>query len=169
MNIRASQRGPALEPLSHRAVPCTADAHTRTVGLTGQGRPHAARDPLKRAPGLDLHLRVVAESRRTWLDHENDVLDPHAPETRVWPRSHRTDVGLTGAPCPLLADCSASEPLATHHAQWLAAGIHVVPSSTLAVCGPLEHGQSIRFVARTAGAHIRHKATVGAGLPVVHT
>ena len=68
----------------------------------------------------------------------------------------------------LLIDCSASDAVAGHYADWLAAGLHVVTPNKLASSGPLPRWQAIR-AACADGTRFRYEATVCAGLPVVQT
>ncbi len=176
MNLLASNPLSDLDPAPW-VTPCPA-VRGVTVGLIGPGKVGsalleqllAARSALRQDPGVDLRLRVVADSRRMWLDHENEHLGPHVSGTCTWRPSSLDAVGesLAGLPCPVLIDCSASDRVASHYAHWLASGIHVVTPNKLAVSGPLERWQAIGQ-ARAGGAQLRYEATVGAGLPVVQT
>jgi homoserine dehydrogenase len=178
VNIRASQLDPNPPPIGPLA-PATTATRTLTVGLVGPGKVGRAllaqlRDSgatLLRELGLDLRLRVVADSRHMWLDHDNATLDPHAPGTQVWRPSSLSYVGacLAGAPHPVLIDCSASDAVASHYPAWLARGIHVITPNKLAISGPAERWRAIRAAMRSSGAQLRYEATVGAGLPVVQT
>jgi len=172
VNLPASLSPPAPHP------PATAAPRALNLALVGPGKVGrallgqllASREALLRDPGLDLRLRLVADSRRLWLDHENDSLDPEASGTRVWRPSTPDAIseGLAGLPCPVVIDCSASEAVAAHYADWLRQGIHVVTPNKLAISGPRERWLAIRD-ARRHGAQLRYEATVGAGLPVVQT
>ncbi len=132
----------------------------------------AAMPRLRRDAGLDLRLRVLADSRRAWLGEHGaagdwrmhlaaapagdlDALAPH----------------LLGAHLPhaVIVDCSASDTVAERYAGWLAAGIHVITPNKHAVAGPWPRRQAIEAACLAGGARLRYEATVGAGLPVIQT
>jgi aspartokinase/homoserine dehydrogenase 1 len=69
----------------------------------------------------------------------------------------------------VLIDCSASEAIASHYADWLAAGIHIVTPNKKANSGPLAYYHRLREARRNGASHYLYEATVGAGLPVVQT
>ena len=72
-------------------------------------------------------------------------------------------------PHAIIIDCSASDAVAAHYADWLARGIHVVTPNKQAGAGPLARYQAIREASQHSGARFRYEATVGAGLPVIQT
>jgi aspartokinase/homoserine dehydrogenase 1 len=69
----------------------------------------------------------------------------------------------------VLIDCSASEAVARHYRDWLAAGIHIVTPNKKANSAELSYYQSLLDARRASGAHYLYEATVGAGLPVIQT
>jgi homoserine dehydrogenase len=174
VNIPAS----SLNPVPASPVRPAPPLRELSVGLVGPGQVGralldqllAARAPLQRELRLDLRVRIVADSRRMWLDHENPSLAPDAPGTRTWYPSDLDQFGarLGALPGPVVIDCSASESVAERYASWLRAGLHVVTPNKLAISGPLERWHAIGK-ARDSGALLRYEATVGAGLPVVQT
>jgi len=72
-------------------------------------------------------------------------------------------------PHTVLVDCTASAAIAARYADWLAAGIHVVTPNKRANSGDLTYYRRLREARRAGGSHYLYEATVGAGLPVVHT
>lgn len=87
----------------------------------------------------------------------------------------RHDAGLlaalraSGARQLALVDASASAQLAASHADWLAAGIHVVSANKLAIGAGLAGYVKLRESARLGGRRYGASATVGAGLPMLST
>ncbi|GAC1662994.1 MAG: hypothetical protein PVS2B3_16570 [Steroidobacteraceae bacterium] len=72
-------------------------------------------------------------------------------------------------PHTVLVDCTASDAIAAHYADWLAAGIHVVTPNKKAGSGALAYYTRVHEARRAGAAHFLYQATVGAGLPVVTT
>ncbi|HEX7816484.1 MAG TPA: homoserine dehydrogenase [Dyella sp.] len=149
------------------------------VGLIGPGRVGSAllsqlrnAQPRLAGSGLDLKLCGVAASRRMWLDIDDPDLNARHDTAQIW---RPTDLhafadhvrGLDGRHA-LLIDCSANDHVASHYADWLARGVHVVTPNKLAGSGSLERWHAIRASCRS-GARFRYEATVCAGLPVVQT
>lgn len=152
---------------------------TLAVGVVGPGKVGSAllaqlreaQPRLRRAARLDLQLRVVADSRRMWLDSDDVALNARTRGAQTWRPSDLAGVGahLRDAAHALVVDCSASDAVVAHYADWLAAGIHVVTPNKLALSGPLPRLSGILAAAASGGAQLRYEATVGAGLPVVQT
>jgi aspartokinase/homoserine dehydrogenase 1 len=72
-------------------------------------------------------------------------------------------------PHAVILDCSASDAVADHYADWLRLGIHVVTPNKRAASGPIARWEAIREASRAGGARYLGEATVGAGLPVIST
>ncbi|MFC5571522.1 bifunctional aspartate kinase/homoserine dehydrogenase I [Lysobacter yangpyeongensis] len=125
------------------------------------------------ASGLDLRLRAIANSRRMHLAPRR--LDPgEAVEALELGQALDFDrfaahVRAEHLPHAMIVDCSGSDAVAAHYADWLAAGIHVVTPNKQAGAGPIERYRAIRAATRNGGGHFRYEATVGAGLPVIQT
>ena len=122
--------------------------------------------------GLDLRLRAIANSRRMHLAPRK--LDP-AGAVEALELGDPLDYARFAAhvraehlPHAMIVDCSGSDEVAGHYAEWLAAGIHVVTPNKQAGAGPLERYRAIREATKHGG-HFRYEATVGAGLPVIQT
>lgn len=72
-------------------------------------------------------------------------------------------------PHTVIIDCSASAEVAERYPGWLGAGIHVVTPNKKASSGDLAFHAKLHEARRSGGAHYLYEATVGAGLPVIHT
>jgi aspartokinase/homoserine dehydrogenase 1 len=180
VNALAPQLEHPKQPVLARALPTTIPRRRMlAVGLIGPGRVgsalltqlRAAQGRLAEA-GLELKLCGVAASKRMWLDCDDPDLNYRCDRAQTWRPADlrqfaRHVLGDDGRHA-MLIDCSANEEVASHYAQWLAEGVHVVTPNKLAASGPLERWHAIRTASR-AGARLRYEATVCAGLPVVQT
>jgi aspartokinase/homoserine dehydrogenase 1 len=143
------------------------------VGAALLDQLQAARPRLRSEANIDLRLRALATSRQMWLSEHRDSKDwrmrmeeaPVAADLSTL-ASHLLD---THMPHAAIIDCSASNAVAEHYPQWLAAGIHVITPNKQAGAGPLERYDAIRAACTRTGARFRYEATVGAGLPVIST
>ncbi|KAB8196154.1 bifunctional aspartate kinase/homoserine dehydrogenase I, partial [Lysobacter maris] len=122
---------------------------------------------------LDLRVRAIANSRQMLLDPR--TLDPASAADDLRDVGEPLDlqrfvahVRAEHLPHAMIVDCSGSDAVAAHYAEWLAAGIHVVTPNKHAGSGPLPRFQAIRRASR-GGGQFRYEATVGAGLPVIRT
>ena len=156
--------------------------HTLSIGLIGPGSVGRAflaqlasqSERLRAEAHLDLRLRGVLSSRRMLLGEPSVALGDWrerldkagaAPDLAAFLEHVRVDY----LPHTVLVDCTASEEVAAHYAQWLAAGIHVVTPNKKANSGALEYYRRLQQARRSGASHYLYEATVGAGLPVVHT
>jgi aspartokinase/homoserine dehydrogenase 1 len=78
-------------------------------------------------------------------------------------------VRLDYLPHTVLVDCTASAAVATHYADWLADGIHIVTPNKKANSGDYAFYQRLQSARRSGASHYLYEATVGAGLPIVQT
>ena len=69
----------------------------------------------------------------------------------------------------IVVDASASEDLASRHADWLGSGAHVVTACKLGQGTSLGRWQAIRAAAATSNTRYGDSATVGAGLPLLRS
>lgn len=69
----------------------------------------------------------------------------------------------------VVVDATASEEVACRHASWLARGVHVVTANKLGNGGPGSRAAAIAGARRQGQAHYGDSATVGAGLPLLHS
>ncbi|KAL8257060.1 hypothetical protein R6Q59_029101 [Mikania micrantha] len=72
-------------------------------------------------------------------------------------------------PNTVLVDCTSSTDVADHYHDWLHTGIHVITPNKKANSGPLEKYLKLRALQRQSFTHYFYEATVGAGLPIMHT
>lgn len=75
----------------------------------------------------------------------------------------------SGAARRIVIDATASADEAARHADWLAAGYHVVSANKAATGESLAAWQALQQAGRRGGASYGDAATVGAGLPVLST
>lgn len=69
----------------------------------------------------------------------------------------------------IVVDASASEDLASRHADWLGNGAHVVTACKLGQGTSLARWHAIRAAAAASNTHYGDSATVGAGLPLLRS
>jgi aspartokinase/homoserine dehydrogenase 1 len=155
--------------------------NTLSIGLIGPGTVGrvllaqiATQVERLRALNLDLRVRGIAGSKRMLLTDTSIDLDR-------WPEA----IAAAGEPLDLdkfanhcqadyiphtvIIDCTASADVAEQYRGWLGRGIHVVTPNKKANSGPWPYYQALREARRGAGTHYLYEATVGAGLPVIHT
>jgi homoserine dehydrogenase len=153
------------------------DRRRIAVGLIGPGRVgrvlmeqmRVARQRLTQDMGVDILLRGTAASQVMYIDdgdHFSGALrqGPFGTHLDTFAQHIRGD----GQAHALLIDCTASPAVADHYAAWLRNGIHIVTPNKHAGSGPMDRWAAIR-AAQSHGARFRQEATVGAGLPILHT
>jgi aspartokinase/homoserine dehydrogenase 1 len=155
--------------------------NTLSIGLIGPGtvgrvllEQIASQVERLRALNLDLRVRGIASSKRM-------LLTDGAIDLANWPAllaEQGTGVDLDKfaahvqadyIPHTVIIDCTASAEVANGYRDWLARGIHVVTPNKKANSGALPAYRALKEAARAAGTHYLYEATVGAGLPVIHT
>ncbi|KAJ9567199.1 hypothetical protein OSB04_003165 [Centaurea solstitialis] len=72
-------------------------------------------------------------------------------------------------PNTVIVDCTASTDVANNYHDWLRTGIHVITPNKKANSGPLDKYLKLRTLQRQSFTHYFYEATVGAGLPIMHT
>ncbi len=127
-----------------------------------------------RALNLDLRVRGIATSKRMLL--EEGAIDLGRWPQRLAEAGEPLDLEKFAAhvqadyiPHTVLIDCTASAEVAGNYRGWLARGIHVVTPNKKANSGALPDYRALKEAARAAGTPYLYEATVGAGLPVIHT
>jgi bifunctional aspartokinase / homoserine dehydrogenase 1 len=156
--------------------------HTLSVGVIGPGTvgrvlldqlaSQSAR--LRQQFRLDLRVRGVLGSKRMLLA-DTDVAGrnwraQYEASTRSASMARFVEhVRLDYLPHTVLVDCTASDEVAAHYAEWLGAGIHVVTPNKKANSGSLAYYHRVQEARRAGAAHYLYEATVGAGLPIVQT
>jgi len=69
----------------------------------------------------------------------------------------------------IVVDATASESVADRHAEWLSRGVHVVTANKLGIGGTWLRAEAIGRARAESGARYGDAATVGAGLPLLHS
>ena len=156
--------------------------HTLSIGVIGPGTvgrvlldqvaSQAAR--LRSQFRLDLRVRGIIGSQRMLLADTDitsgDWRAQYQASTRATDIARFVEhVRLDYLPHTVIVDCSASEQIASHYADWLAAGIHIVTPNKKANSGELAYYYRLKEARRAGASHYLYEATVGAGLPVVQT
>lgn len=149
-----------------------------SVGIIGPGNVgkalirqlESAKGRLLQTAQVDLRVRALADSRRMILSDPGLSLNalPSQPlqDGKALELSQLAEFIKTDhLPHAVIVDCSASDAVAEHYADWLAKGIHVVTPNKHAGAGPLERYQRLK----SARGRFWYESTVGAGLPVITT
>jgi bifunctional aspartokinase / homoserine dehydrogenase 1 len=155
--------------------------NTLSIGLIGPGTVGrvllaqiATQVERFRALNLDLRVRAIAGSKRMLL--EEGAIDLARWPERLAEAGEPLDLEKFAAhaqadyiPHTVIIDCTASAEVAGNYRDWLARGIHIVTPNKKANSGALPEYRALKEAARAAGTHYLYEATVGAGLPVIHT
>ncbi len=129
---------------------------------------------LRKDSNLDLRVRAIASSKSMLLDEQG--VDPAQVAARLANGAEKLDlakfanfVQADHIPHAVIVDCTASADVASHYADWLKRGIHIVTPNKKANSGAFAYYQSLKAARRGSNTHYLYEATVGAGLPVIHT
>ncbi len=145
------------------------------IVLLGNGVVGGALLRLLATPAAEgLHLVGIANSR---AQHANarGLVPAQAPRLLRIASAARADADLlaalqaSGAAQRVIVDATASDDVAARHAQWLAAGCHVVSANKAALGGAYAGWRELHRAGARGGARYGDAATVGAGLPVLST
>jgi len=102
---------------------------------------------------------LASRSLREQLNHQGDARDNAGLLAAL---------DASGAAIRVIVDATASAPLASRHAEWLARGYHVVTANKALAGGELTGWRALQS-ALAHGSRYGDSATVGAGLPVLST
>jgi aspartokinase/homoserine dehydrogenase 1 len=155
--------------------------NTLSIGLIGPGTVGrvllaqiATQVERLRSLNLDLRVRGIASSQRMLLAESAIDLNQWAAQLEA--DGEPLDLQKFANHCQadyiphtVLIDCTASAEVAADYCAWLGRGIHVVTPNKKANSGPLPYYRALQDARRAAGTHYLYEATVGAGLPVIHT
>ena len=156
--------------------------HTLSIGVIGPGtvgrvlldQLASQSERLRRQFRLDLRVRGITGSQRMLLAETNVATADWRAQYQG--SSQAADVArfvehvrLDYLPHTVLVDCTSSEAIAAHYADWLAAGIHIITPNKKANSGEFAYYQRLQNARRTGASHYLYEATVGAGLPIVQT
>ncbi|MEP7186490.1 MAG: homoserine dehydrogenase [Rhodanobacter sp.] len=163
-DVEASDAGLAATPENARIA----------LVLLGTGVVGGAFLKLLNTPAAaSLRLAGAANSRRQQTDPAR-LASRSLREQLVSQGSPRDNDGLlaaldaNSAPVKVIVDATASAPLASRHAGWLARGYHVVTANKALAGGDLSGWRELQ-AALVHGGRYGDSATVGAGLPVLST
>ena len=156
--------------------------HTISIGVIGPGtvgrvlldQLASQSERLRRQCKLDLRVRGVLASRRMLLAEPGVALGSwraayEESDTPADLARFVEHVRVDYLPHTVLIDCTASAAIAAGYAAWLAAGVHIVTPNKKANSADLAYYQRLHEARRAGAAHYLYEATVGAGLPVIHT
>ena len=116
-------------------------------------------EPVGPSPHRHVHVVHAANTRVR--------IDAHGAEHT--PDIEATLASLGRAGTRIVIDATASDALASRHAEWLARGLHVVTACKLGQGASRARWAAIRAASIASGAHYGDSATVGAGLPILRT
>src|SRR6185312_9946453 len=156
--------------------------HTLSIGVIGPGTvgrvfldqltSQIAR--LREQFKIDLRVRGILGSKRMVLAETGIPLERWRNEYEERGVAADLDrfvehVRVDYLPHSVIIDCTASTDIAARYAGWLGAGTHIVTPNKKANSADLAYYRALHEARRAGGAHYLYEATVGAGLPVVHT
>ena len=123
---------------------------------------------------LDLRVRGIADSRRMCTADSSIALsgwrDDLSNNGRALDLQRFVDhVQDEHMPHAVIIDCTASDAIAAHYADWLARGVHVITPNKKAGSGDLARYRAIKNNARRGDSRYLYETTVGAGLPIIQT
>jgi aspartokinase/homoserine dehydrogenase 1 len=156
-----------------KATPQT--ARSTAIALLGTGVVGSALLRLLATPAAQgLHL-VAAANSRVQIAASRGLVPARVSAALSATAPTRDDDALiavlhaSGAAQRVIVDATASAQTAARHAQWLAAGLHVVSANKAALGDTLAGWRAVQSGARIGCARYGDAATVGAGLPVLST
>ncbi len=168
--LRAAHAGLYLSP------------HTLSVGIIGPGtvgrvlleQIASQSERLREQFKLDLRVRGILGSKRMVLADTGVSLASWREQYQQSDMPADLDrfiehVRVDYLPHTVLIDCTASSDVADRYAEWLRAGVHVITPNKKANSADLAYYRELQASRRAGAAHYLYEATVGAGLPVVHT
>ena len=119
--------------------------------------------------GRRLQLVHIANSRRAVGDKRGVALRMPVPGIGVAASLDAVANAFRSRGARIVIDATASDEVATRHADWLAQGIHVVTACKLGQGTSLQRWRDIRNACACSGARYGDSATVGAGLPLLRS
>ena len=156
--------------------------HTLSIGVIGPGtvgrvlldQLAAQSEHLRQQFRLDLRVRGIMGSQQMLLADTNIPMRDWRAQYEHSARAADMErfvehVRLDYLPHTVLVDCTASAAVASHYADWLGAGIHIVTPNKKANSGEYAYYQRLQSARRSGGSHYLYEATVGAALPIVQT
>lgn len=155
--------------------------HTISIGLIGPGVVGGTlleqlRDEVERLraeSNIDLRVRGIASTSKMLLSDDpidlatwRDAFGGGQPtDLDAFVAHIRTDA----VPNAAIIDCSSSDELAGHYADWVQAGLHVITPNKKLGSGDLDRFRALREATKKHNRHFLYETTVGAGLPILKT
>ncbi|KAJ0834911.1 putative homoserine dehydrogenase, Aspartate kinase [Helianthus annuus] len=147
-------------------------------GLIGATLLNQLRDQaavLKEKSKIDLRVMGIIGSKKMLLSDTG--IDLFAWKELLKEKGEKADLnkfahhvhGNHFIPNTVLVDCTSSTEVADHYHDWLHTGIHVITPNKKANSGPLDKYLKLRALQKQSFTHYFYEATVGAGLPIMHT
>jgi aspartokinase len=124
---------------------------------------------IARLDGIPLHVRGVANSRKTFV---GDAASPEVLAERGIPKDWTATLRSLeprGGAQLLFVDCTPSDEVAALYAPLLERGIGVVTANKIAGAGPGRRWEELRSLASRRRLPLRYETTVGAALPILDT
>lgn len=123
------------------------------------------------ANGVTLPALVAIANARGWRDCDASTSKAVLQALRAapGPRDAAWLKGTNFGSGDIVVDASASEELASRHAEWLSQGAHVVTACKLGQGTGLERWRAIQAATDASGSRYGDSATVGAGLPLLRS
>jgi aspartokinase/homoserine dehydrogenase 1 len=156
--------------------------HTISIGVIGPGtvgrvlldQLASQSERLRKQSNLDLRVRGILASKRMLLAESGvelsrwrDAFERQATDADLARFVHHVKVDYL--PHTVIIDCTASEAVARNYPAWFGSGIHIVTPNKKANSADLSFYRSLHEARRVNATHYLYEATVGAGLPVIHT
>ena len=123
---------------------------------------------------LDLRVRAIGGSKKMVLDEQRLDLLKWRESLEKGRRRADADklishIQADYLPHAVLIDCTADQGVADRYAAWLQRGIHVITPNKRAHSGADRLLPGVEAPEPRRARHFLYEATVGAGLPVIHT
>lgn len=129
---------------------------------------------LREAHRVDIRVRgimgqrqMLCDERSIDLDHWREAFDRQAIDADL--NAFVDHIQTDYHPHAVLIDCTASDEVAAHYADWLARGIHVITPNKRANTASMQDYRRLKAASRGSQRHYLYETTVGAGLPIVQT
>jgi bifunctional aspartokinase / homoserine dehydrogenase 1 len=155
---------------------------TVSIGLIGPGlvggtlldQLHRRHDALVKDFQIDFRIRGIARSSKMELGDKRIELGDwretlSAAEQAFDLETFIEHIDADHLPHAVIVDCTSSDDIASHYADWLARGIHVVTPNKKAFSGKLAAYENLQKAARRGNAHYLYETTIGAALPIIST
>jgi aspartokinase/homoserine dehydrogenase 1 len=155
---------------------------TLSVGIIGPGNVGGTLldqlavqlDRLREERMIDIRVRALATSEEMVL--EESSIDPNEWRAALADNGVEADldalvdhVQTDYHPHAVIIDCTASAAIASHYADWLERGIHVVTPNKKANTQSMTYYDRLKRAVRSKRRHYLYETTVGAGLPIIQT